>query len=147
MGGVSTKTPVRWIGTCKHSICLYKYSLLGEFPLIPPPFGVIKRGGFLRNRKNGVLIYLTESEKKHLTKQAERARLNNSVFIRKLISGTELRSRPPDEYGKIIRELSAIGNNVNQIARVANSLGKINYHELEKIQAALDNIWREVKNM
>lgn len=101
----------------------------------------------MRNRKNGVLVYLTESEKKHLTKQAERTGLNNSVFIRKLILGTELRSRPPDEYGKIIRELSAIGNNVNQIARVANSLGKINYHELEKIQAALDNIWREVKNM
>lgn len=102
---------------------------------------------FLRNRKNGVLIYLTDSEKKHLTKQAERAGLNNSVFIRKLILGAEVRPRPPDEYGKIIRELSAIGNNVNQIARIANSLGKINYDELQKMQAALDNIWGEVKNM
>ena len=82
-----------------------------------------------------------------MERQAEIAGFKKEPFIRKLISGTELRSRPPDEYAKIIRELSAIGNNVNQIARVANSLGKINYHELEKIQAALDNIWREVKNM
>ena len=99
------------------------------------------------SRNNAVLIRLTESEKEHLKRQAAITGFKVEPFIRSLIMNSKLRPRPPDEHGKIIRELSAIGNNVNQIARVANSLGKINYNELQKMQVALDNIWMEVKNM
>lgn len=35
--------------------------------------------------------------------------------------GTQIRPRPPDTYAKLLRELSAIGNNINQIAHWANS--------------------------
>jgi len=35
--------------------------------------------------------------------------------------GTQIRPRPPDTYAKLLRELSAIGNNINQIAYWANS--------------------------
>jgi hypothetical protein len=101
----------------------------------------------LSGRNKAVLIRLTETEKEYLKKQAAITGFKIEPFVRSLIMNSKLRPRPPDEYGKIIRELSAIGNNVNQIARVANSLGKINYHELEKMQVALDNLWKEVKNM
>jgi len=101
----------------------------------------------MRTRNKPVSTWLSEKEYSHLTKQAYNAGLKIDPFIRSLIMDSQIKPRPPDEYGKIIRELSAIGNNVNQIARVANSLGKINYQELGKIQTALDNIWREVKNM
>ena len=42
-------------------------------------------------------------------------------FIRALIAGVNLRPRPPDEYAEIRRQLAAIGNNINQIARKANA--------------------------
>lgn len=101
----------------------------------------------MAEQKRKLSVRVNESEYAHLRRQAQITGLKIEPFIRSLIMNSELRPRPPDEYGKIIRELSAIGNNVNQIARVANSLGKINFDELQKMQVALDNIWKVVKNM
>lgn len=99
------------------------------------------------SRDKAVLIRLTEYEKEHLKRQAAITGFKVEPFIRSLIMNSKLRPRPPGEYGEILRELSAIGNNINQIARVANGVGKINWNELDKIQLALNHIWEEVKKM
>ena len=72
--------------------------------------------------------------------------LSVSVLIRKLIVGVQLRPRPPDEYTKLLRELSAIGNNINQIAYWANAQKSI--HEAEIIDAVqlVRKAWELVKN-
>ena len=72
--------------------------------------------------------------------------LSVSVLIRKLIVGVQLRPRSPDEYTKLLRELSAIGNNINQIAYWANARKSI--HEAEIIDAAVlaKKAWELVKN-
>ena len=72
--------------------------------------------------------------------------LSISVLIRKLIAGVQLRPRPPGEYTKLLRELSAIGNNVNQIAYWANARKSI--HEAEIIDAVqlVRKAWELVKN-
>ena len=72
--------------------------------------------------------------------------LSVSVLIRKLIAGAQLRPRPPDEYTKLLRELSAIGNNVNQIAYWANARKSI--HEAEIVDAVqlVRKAWELVKN-
>ena len=72
----------------------------------------------MRSRQNGVLIYLSDTEKQHLVKQAALAGVNVGAFIRKLIMGSVIRPRPPDEYVKLLREINAIGNNINQIAHM-----------------------------
>ena len=72
-------------------------------------------------RNSAILIRLTSKEKAHLKKQSELAGLKMEPFIRKLIMGTEITTRPPDEYRKILYQLSAIGNSVNQIAHIANA--------------------------
>ena len=56
-----------------------------------------------------------------MRKQCEISGLSASAHIRKAIMGTQIRPRPPDIYAKLLRELSAIGNNINQIAYWANS--------------------------
>ena len=38
-----------------------------------------------------------------------------------MIAGEKMRPRPPNEYAEIRRQLAAIGNNINQIARKANA--------------------------
>ena len=58
----------------------------------------------------------------------------------------EILPRPPDEYIKILRELSAIGNNVNQLARRANGIGAIEVLEVTKLREELNKLWQEVKN-
>jgi len=72
--------------------------------------------------------------------------LSVSILIRKLIAGIQLRPRPPDEYTKLLRELSAIGNNINQIAYWANAQKSI--HEAEIVDAAVlvKKTWELVKN-
>ncbi len=70
-----------------------------------------------------------------------------SQLIRRLIMNTEIRPRPPDEYVKLLRELSAIGNNVNQLAHKANGIGVIHVDEVRKMREALEGLWTEVKKL
>lgn len=69
-----------------------------------------------------------------------------SVLIRKLIAGTQLRPRPPGEYPQLLRELSAIGNNINQIAYWANAQKSIREAEIVDAAVLAKKAWELVKN-
>ena len=56
---------------------------------------------------------------------SEKSGLSRSAVIRILIDGAKIREMPPLDYHKMTAELHAIGNNLNQIARVANASGLI----------------------
>ena len=75
----------------------------------------------MRKRYKRVEIHLTEEEHRHLKKQVSYTGLSTESFIRSLIMGLTLYPRPPDEYAEIRRQLAAIGNNINQIARSVNA--------------------------
>ena len=47
----------------------------------------------------------------------------------------------------ILRQLSVIGNNINQIARATNARGFVRQEELERISAMQSEIWRMVKRL
>lgn len=79
------------------------------------------KGAILRYRRNFIGLWLEDKEYSHLQKQCEISGLNASALMRKLIMGVQLRPRPPDTYAALLRELSAIGNNINQIAYWANA--------------------------
>ncbi len=101
----------------------------------------------MRNRNRRFSHLLNEKEFKHFEKQAKISGLKKEPFIRKLIMNTEIRPRPPDEYVKLLRELSAIGNNVNQLAHKANGIGVIHVDEVRKMREALEGLWTEVKKL
>ena len=46
--------------------------------------------------------------------------------------GVNLRPRPPDPYAALLRELNAIGNNVNQLAYQANARGAATQDEIRE---------------
>ena len=85
-------------------------------------------------RDYAVLVRLTKKEKQALQKKAKSCGLKMEPFIRKLIIGAEIKARPPNEYIQLIREVNAIGNNINQIAHIANAEREI---EREKIEIVL----------
>lgn len=62
-----------------------------------------------------------------------------------LAAGVQLRPRPPDTYAALLRELSAIGNNVNQIAYWANATKGIGKAEIAEAAALVRQAWRMVK--
>ena len=101
----------------------------------------------MRSRQNGVLIYLSDTEKQHLVKQAALAGVNVGAFIRKLIMGKEIRPRPPDEYVRLLREINAIGNNINQIAHIANAQQYISEDKIETVLQMQNDIMRLVRSI
>jgi len=100
----------------------------------------------MRKRNHHVSIWLSDSEHDHLKKQAELAGLPVDPFVRTLIQGVNLRPRPPDTYPALLRELSAIGNNVNQIAHIANGRKDISPEEVAEAVRLIRQAWRLVKD-
>ena len=68
-------------------------------------------------------LRLNAAEYAHLCRQAEVTGLKKEPLVRQLIMGVNLRPRPPDAYADLLRALSAIGNNINQLAHQANARG------------------------
>ena len=64
---------------------------------------------------------MNEAEHRHLKEQVAISGFPTEVYLRTLIAGEKMRPRPPNEYAEIRRQLAAIGNNINQIARKANA--------------------------
>lgn len=63
-------------------------------------------------------------------------------FLRQLLLGVELRPKPPDCYAALLRELSAIGNNVNQIAHWANARGSTAQAEIHEAAVLVKQAYR-----
>lgn len=100
----------------------------------------------MRTRNCHVSVWMTEQEYRYLKKQAERAGLGIDPFIRNLVAGAEIKPRPPEEYADLLHELSAIGNNINQLARWANARGSAREEELQKAAELAREAWRAVKD-
>ena len=75
----------------------------------------------MRKREHFIGLWLDDREYKHLLKQCSISGLNTSALIRHSVMGVEILPRPPDACAALLRELSAIGNNINQIAHNTNA--------------------------
>lgn len=98
------------------------------------------------DRNTAVLVRLSPKEKEHLKAQAEACALKMEPYIRKLIMGNIIRPRPPDEYVKLLREINAIGNNINQIAHIANAEQHISESKINEVLHLQNEIMRMVRS-
>ena len=99
----------------------------------------------MSDKKMKLSVRVSAKEYAHLKKQSELAGLKMEPFIRKLIMGTEISPRPPDEYRKILYQLSAIGNSVNQIAHIANAQRFVNSVKINEAVDLVDKALAIVK--
>ena len=77
----------------------------------------------MRNRNVQILFRLNENEAEHLQDLVRKSGRSREAFLRDMIKGYRLSEKPDPEFYKIMRELSAIGNRINQLAVKANALG------------------------
>ena len=101
----------------------------------------------MRQRTRQVIIRMSDREYAHLARQADVSGLKMAPFVRALIMGSDIKPRPPDEYTALLRELSAIGNNLNQIARIANAEKSVSEQVIAQIAKTQMAIWRRVKDL
>ena len=84
-------------------------------------------------------FWFSKAEAQDLQKKAKKACLTEAALIRLL------REKPDERFYDVMRELSAIGNNINQLAIKANALGFVDSQTLKnealrwhKFQAAIE---------
>lgn len=79
----------------------------------------------MRNRKHRIEVRLNDAEYEDFLDKVKKSKLNQQAYIRMLLKGLKPRDAPPPDYYAFKREVNAIGNNLNQIAYVANAIGYI----------------------
>lgn len=95
----------------------------------------------MRKKTYDVLLRLDEAERNHLKEQVALSGFNTTQYLRGLIADEKMRPRPPNEYAEIRRQLAAIGNNINQIARAVNARGFASKEDIEAVTEAKREIW------
>ena len=87
---------------------------------------------------------LSERDFKLLERRARKCGLSKSAYIRQLLHGYKPRETPPADYHAVRRELCETGNNLNQVAFVANATGLVDeaayYENVVQLQDALRRI-------
>lgn len=93
----------------------------------------------MRSREANFSVRISETEKRQLDRIIKKCGLTKSAYIRMIITGYLPKETPPIEYHQVIKELNAIGNNLNQIAKIANTTGIIDKNFYVEQSHKLDN--------
>ena len=101
----------------------------------------------MREIAKRVSLRLDSTEYAHLKQLSTDTGLKMEPVIRRLIVGAELRPRPPGELTELLRQLSAIGNNINQIAKMANASGFVRMEDVEHIKSMQKMLLQAVKRL
>lgn len=86
----------------------------------------------MRKRNIQKIIRLNREEAQELQKKAKKCCLSEMALMRFLIKGYEPKEKPDEQFYDAMREMSAIGNNINQLAVKANALNFVDAQMLER---------------
>ena len=98
----------------------------------------------MRVRNNRMMLRLSDNECQTLKKCSEKVGVPREVNLRMLIMGTQPKEKPSADFYGMMNELNAIGNSLNQIAKVANSKGFINVKAYEENARKLNKFITEI---
>lgn len=99
----------------------------------------------MRKRNYRVVVHLDKQELEHLTAQCKACGLRRENLLRQLIAGVQIKPRPPDSYRELSRALSALGNNLNQIAHRVNTADTVEKQQMLQLQNIMQKVWEEVQ--
>ena len=128
---------------CKHSIWRSKCACRGTRTRMPR-LGAGKGVMEYRARNIHVGTRLSEAEHKKLMDLCRRTGLGTTRLLRQLITDTELQAKPTPELREVLRAMDRIGNNLNQLAHRANTIGLIDRAEWDRVKALHRELREEV---
>ena len=76
------------------------------------------------------LLRLNQDERERLRYLSKSTGLNQEQVLRKVLMDAPLLERPTADYIKMSRQIAALGNNLNQLAHIANASGKVSNTDL-----------------
>lgn len=99
-----------------------------------------------RKRRHVIPLRLTEKELQHLNRQAEQSGMSREKFLRALVMDKTIHPRPCTHHEDLLRKVSGLCNNANQLAHRANSTGVAGQESVDKMIRISQEIWKEVKS-
>ena len=113
----------------------------------PNPHLKFKKPGGRDMRKRNIRkdIMLNEIENEKLISDCQKANLSYGEYFRKLWMEKEIKEKPGIEFYEVMKQLSKIGVNLNQIAHKANSINKIDKDYYKEVTDEWHRFAREVK--
>ena len=100
----------------------------------------------MRKRNIRIQVRLNDIEYEKLLNDIAVSKTNISDYIRKLILGKEIKEKPDREFYKIMKQLSKIGVNLNQIAHKANSINVIDKDYYNQEAKEWHELSRQIKS-
>lgn len=97
-----------------------------------------------RVRKKLMIFYVDEEEEKEISSRMELLQIKNkSVYFRQMVLKGYIINKDFISLKKVLTELSKIGTNINQIAKVVNTYGanELYQSDLIDIKKDLEKIW------
>ena len=85
-------------------------------------------------------FWLSPQDARELKRKAKLCGITETAVIRILLHGYEPKEKPDARFYEAMRQLSAIGNNINQIARKANA-GFATREETTRALRMLDEVY------
>ena len=79
----------------------------------------------MNNRTIEIKVRLNQKEADTLNERVKKSCLSREAYLRQLINGLVPQDAPPPDYFAMMRELYRVGNNLNQIAKKAQTLNMI----------------------
>ena len=77
-------------------------------------------------------FWFSRDEAQDLQKKAKKTCLTEDALVRFLVRVYDPKERPDERFYDVMRQLSSIGNNINQLAAQANSLSFVDAQKLQK---------------
>ena len=92
----------------------------------------------MRKRNIQIITRLNKEENERFKKRVKKSGLSQEAYIRQLINGLVPTDAPPPDYFSMMRELHAIGRNLNQVAQKAHVLNVLDVKRYDENIAALN---------
>ena len=125
----------------------YEYKPRGFEEVEYPEYPYSEVIGYTENSDGNIqkIVRFNRKEAQDLAAKAKKACLSEAGLIRLLIRGYEPKEKPDDRFYDVMRELSSIGNNINQLAAKANTLGFIDAPMLKNEAAKWNKFQSEIE--
>lgn len=100
-----------------------------------------------RNRDKLQIFFISQDEETLLYEKMKVAGIKNkSAYLRKMALDGYVIKQDFSSVKAVVNELSRIGNNLNQIAKIANTYGDVYVSELKSIREGIDKIWQQLSS-
>ena len=99
----------------------------------------------MRKRNHVIPVRLNAKELRFLEEQVEKSGLSREEYIRSIVMGGEVRARPCEHHAELLRKISGLCNNANQLAHVANAAGRAETESVREMLRISKEVWQIVK--